>query len=116
MEQQPEKNYITPRELPLVSEWFWMLRYSWILLGTCYTVAVLAVVFKSPSTLKAGANSQGSILSPGAVSNVAPSPQLYLGNQVVPAVKQNSLMGIIQYPNSRGMTPKILAYLTPKKN
>jgi outer membrane protein TolC len=106
MEQQPEKNSITPRELPLVSEWFWMLRYSLILLGTCCTVAVLAVVFKSPSTLKAGANSQGSLLSPGAVQNVAPSPQIYLGNQVVPPVKQHSQMGIIQYPNSTVIKPK----------
>jgi len=115
MEQQPEKNSITPRELPLVSEWFWMLRYSLILLGTSCTVAVLAVVFKSPSTLKAGANSQGSILPPAAVPNVAPSPQIYLGNKVVTPVKQHSLMGIIQYPNSRVMTPKILADFTQKK-
>mgnify|MGYP001806146155 CR=1 FL=1 len=116
MEQQPEKNSLPPQELSLVPEWFWRLRYSLILLGTSCTVAVFAVVFKSPSTLKAGANSQGSILPPAAVQNVAPSPPIYLGNQVVPAVKPNSLMGIIQYPNSRVMTPKILADLTPKKS
>ncbi len=115
MEQQPEKNSITPREPPLLSEWFWMLRYSLILLGTCYTVAVLGVVFKSPSTVKAGANSQGSIFSLGAVPNVAPSPQIYLGNQVVPSAKPNSLMGIIQYPPLTVMKPKILRDLTPKK-
>lgn len=115
MEQQPEKNSLPPQELPLVPEWFWMLRYSLILLGTSCTVAVLAVVFKSPSTLKAGANSQGSLLSPGAVQNVAPSPQISLGNQVVPPVKQHSQMGIIQYPNSTVIKPNISPDLTTHK-
>lgn len=114
MEQQPEKNSPPPRELPLASEWPWMLRYSLIFLATFCTVVVLAVAFKSPSTLKAGANSQPPVLPPPAVPTVPQSQQIYLENKAVPEIKQGSQTGIIQSHNSTVAKPEFLQKSAPK--